>query len=60
MAAGLGAYMPGLGKGGARGPWNSAFVRQLGRAPQGDGLVSPGPSGQVGPHTCHMMGPHAG
>ena len=49
MVAGSGADMPGLGKGAARGPWNSLLVRHLGQAVQGDGLGSPEPSGQVGP-----------
>ena len=49
MAAGSGVDMAGLGKGAARGPWNSLLVRHLEQAVQGDGLVSPEPSGQVGP-----------
>ena len=49
MAAGSGTDMPGLGKPAARGPWNSLLVRHLEQAAQGHGLVSPEPSGQVGP-----------
>lgn len=43
IAAGSGADMPGLGKGAARGPWNSLLLRHLEQAVQGDGLVGPIP-----------------